>query len=262
MNTDITLINNTSYGAPELKRSYQVFTLKGFIIAVTFHIALLAAYMLIAYVNESSAKDIPVNTRERKFIIEELPSPPVDENELPPVKPDEIIKQTKDLSALQPQPVRKEVADDIKLKTQDELNKMETTAGREGDSLVASLDPGKIKIDDSKIDTKIKTEIPPVKTTYAEYEVEKAPVCTNLQQVKSSIQYPQSAIEIGAEGKVMVKVLVGEDGSVLKIGAVSGNELFHDEVKEKARNLQFTPGLQNNTAVKVWVNVPFSFKLK
>jgi periplasmic protein TonB len=261
MNTDITLINNTSYGAPELKRSYQVFTLKGFIIAITIHIALVAAYMLFAYVNESKAKDIHIN-KDFKFVEIETP-PSINEEEIPSVKPDEIIKQTKDLSALQPQPVKKEVADDIKLKTQDELNKLETTAGREGDSLVASLtDPGKIKIDDSKIDIKIKTEIPTVKTTYTEYEVEKAPVCTNLQQVKGSLQYPQSAIEIGAEGKVMVKVLVGEDGSVLKIGAVSGNELFHDEVKEKARNLQFTPGLNNNTAVKVWVNVPFSFKLK
>jgi protein TonB len=73
---------------------------------------------------------------------------------------------------------------------------------------------------------------------------------------------PENAVQIGLEGKVTVKVLVGPEGGVLKIGSVSGPDLFHDEVKEKAKNLQFTPGLQNNKPVKVWVTVPFSFKLK
>jgi protein TonB len=59
-----------------------------------------------------------------------------------------------------------------------------------------------------------------------------------------------------------VKVLVGESANVIKIGSVSGPDVFHDEVRDKAMNLEFTPGLQNGKPVKVWVSVPFNFKLK
>ena len=75
------------------------------------------------------------------------------------------------------------------------------------------------------------------------------------------MNYPELAIETGIQGKVTVKVLVGPDGNVIKVGSLSGPEVFHSEVKDKARQLQFTPGLQSNKPVKVWVNVPFSFKL-
>jgi outer membrane biosynthesis protein TonB len=48
----------------------------------------------------------------------------------------------------------------------------------------------------------------------------------------------------------------------MKVGSVSGPDVFHDEVRDKASDLQFTPGLQNGKPVKVWVTVPFNFKLK
>jgi protein TonB len=259
---EIVLINNNRYGAPELKKLYQGFTLKGFIIAVTFHLVLISAYMLISYFNEAKAKDIPKNPRERTIIVDEFPlPPPVDDKEFPPVK-EEITSKVKDLSSLQPEPVRKEIADDVVLKTQDQLNEINTPASREGDSLVFA-DNTNARIDDAKLDVKADNEIKePVKDSWDIFEIEVAPECTNLQQVKSDINYPPRAIEIGLEGKVTVRVLIGPDGSVMKVGAISGHEYFHDEVKDKAKNLVFTPGLQNNKPVKVWVTVPFNFKLK
>jgi outer membrane biosynthesis protein TonB len=248
----IALINNDKYGASELKKLYQGYTLKGFIIAVTIHIALIAAYMVFAYINESKAKDIPKNTKEVINFVEIDTPPSLDE--IPPVKEEEIIKQVKDLSALTPQPVKKDIADDIKLKTQDELNNMNTNVSREGDSLIASTNTGKI---DDKIDVKIKEVKDPVKDIYNSYEVEKAPECINLSQVKASMKYPDLAVETGMEGRVTVKVLVGPDGNVIKLGTISGPEIFYDEVKEKSKDLQFTAGLQNNTPVKVTGNSSF-----
>lgn len=265
MDTEITIINNTGYGAPELKKNYQVFTFKGLILAVTFHIALVAAYMLFAYVNESKAKDIPVGNEPRIFIDIKTTTPPSieDETEIPLIKKEEVTQKLKDLASLEPKLVRKEDADNVRMKSQDELNKIVGSTAREGDSLIAStIEGNRVKVDNGKIDIKINTKLPVDKPTWKEYEVEKPPVCINLQQVKSSIKYPELAVETGAEGKVNVKVLVGEDGSVLQIGLITGNELFHNEVREKAHDLQFTPGLQNNSTVKVWVNVPFNFKLK
>lgn len=264
MNNGIVLINNDGYGAPELKKGYQVFTLKGFLIAVTFHIAVIAIYMLVVYVNESNAKDIPVG-KDRPIIVDifTITPPSVNEDEIPPVKTEDIVKQTKDLAALEPKPVKTEDADKIRLKTQDELNNITSQAGREGDSLIASnnIIPGDIKID-NKIDDRINNDIKPPKDVFNVYEVEHAPECINLSQIKSQLVYPNLAIETGIEGRVSVKVLVGENGKVIKTGTLSGNEIFHDEVKDKARNLEFTPGLQNNKPVKVWVTVPFTFKLK
>ncbi len=92
--------------------------------------------------------------------------------------------------------------------------------------------------------------------------VEVAPVCTNLGQVKSSVKYPENAVETGLEGNVTVKVLVGPVGDVLKISSVSGPDAFHKEVRDKAKKLKFLPALENNKPVKVWVTVRFSFRLK
>ena len=263
MNDTITLINNDKYGAPELKRLQQGYTLKGFIVAVTIHVALIAAYMLVAYINQSKAKDIPYNPKTPVIITDvDFTPPPIDGTEVPPVKEDEIVQKVKDLSSLEPTPVRKSDADDVVLKTQDELNNISTTTSRTGDSIIIASNDN-IKIDDIKIDNRVNDVVKdPVNTTYTSAEVDVVPECINLSQVQADIEYPGLAIEAGIEGKVTVKVLVGPDGNVIKIGSLSGPEVFHSEVKDKAKQLQFTPGLQSNKPVKVWINVPFNFKLK
>ena len=264
MNDTIKLINNDSYGAPELKSHYQENTIKGLIIAISLHIIFVTAYMLIAYINEAKSKDIPIDPKKPLIFVDikdiDEP-PPVNDNEK--VIKDEILQKIKDIAALQPDPVRKEIADDVILKTQDELNKIEQPVSNKGDSVLAYFDPNNFKIDNNKIDDKINKIVKdPPDIIYKDYEVEKAPECLNLSQVKASMIYPLLAVESGQEGRVTVRVLVGTDGSVIKVGTLSGPDVFYDEVRDKVKNLQFTSGLQNNTPVKVWVSVPFSFKLK
>jgi len=262
MNDSILLINNENYGAPELKKAYQGYTLKGFLIAVIIHIALIAGYMLFAYLNMAKSNDIPKNPNSPLIFVNIDEPPAIDDNYLPPVDNKDIADITKDLSSLQPVPVKKDLADDVVLKTQDELNKMNYNTGREGDSVVYFTD--NIKIDDTKLDIKIKniTDKPDNDRTYKDFEVEKAPECTNLSQVKALMKFPEIAVETGIEGKVTVKVLVGTEGQVIKIGSINGPDIFYDEVKENVTKLQFTAGLQNNKPVKVWVTVPFNFRLK
>ena len=99
------------------------------------------------------------------------------------------------------------------------------------------------------------------KDVFQQFEVEKAPVAVNLGAVKGSMRYPEIARQSGIEGRVVAKVLVGTDGSVIKVGGISGPEVFRDEVADKVMNLSFTPALQNGQPVKCWVSVPFSFSL-
>ena len=248
---------NQNYGATELKDIYSKNLRKGLIFAVLIHVTIFSVYFFSIYLNEISAKE-QYSRKPFVFVDPIEQPPPINEKEIPPVK--DIIKPEKDLSAMEPQPVPKELKEIITLKTQDELNKIDNNASKTGDSVKYS-DKEHKTFDDKKIDDKIKKDKEPPKI-YNSYEVEVLPVCINLTNVKNSMPFPDLAREIGQEGNVTVKVLVGEDGNVIKTGALTGPEIFYDEVKSKAKDLVFSPGLQNNTPVKVWVTVPFNFKLK
>ena len=264
MENQITLINNNDYGAPELKKNYNRNLREAMVIAVLLHVAAIAAYLLVSYINQANAEE-----KKFKFISDpkfvDVDTHQDNNNDEPlKIKQDEISKPPKDISALEPKLVTKQQSDNVLMKTQDELNKTGNNVSSKDDSVTNFAGNNGIKIDDSKIVNKIdkdKTELP-VKQIFEDYQVEVPPVCINLQQVRSTINYPNLAVDAGIEGRVTVRVLVNEAGSVIKLGSLSGNEVFYDEVKEKSKDLQFTPGLQSNTAVKVWVSVPFNFKLK
>jgi protein TonB len=253
----------------ELTSVYQKYFRKGFIYAILLHFLVMAVYGGITYYN--AMKEDETRKNQQRIInvtLTDLEPPPsaTDEEEPPPPKIEEkLITPTKDLESMQPEPVAKEKAEIQTIKTQKELDEIKTPVSTTGDTGSFQFS-GKIKIDEkleSKIEKKETTEkSEKEKTVYQQFEVEKPPECVNLLQVKNSMRYPDLAKESGIEGRVTVKVLVGETGSVIKVGSVSGDPVFSDEVREKSMDLQFTPGLQNGKPVKVWVSVPFVFKLK
>jgi protein TonB len=261
---NIQVLMNTDYGAPELKKLYQRFFARGLVLAIFVHIVLISTYLVINYINTLKAEELLKNQQQQRIInLTDLEPPPsATEDETPPPKPEELLTAPpKDLSALTPEPVAKEKAEEQTIKTQEQLEQIKSPVSSTGDTGKFTYS-GPIKIEEKKIEEKIEKKEVVEKTVYQSFEVEKAPECVNLSQVRNSMTYPEVARQAGIEGRVTVKVLVGTDGSVLKVGSVSGPEQFHDEVQEKAMNLQFTPGLQNGKPVKVWVTVPFNFKLK
>jgi protein TonB len=262
---NIEVLMNTGYGAPELKRFYQRFFARGLVLAIFVHLVLISTYMVINYVNTLKAEELLKQQQQQRIInLTDLEPPPsATEDEAPPPKIEELTAAPpKDLSALTPEPVAKEKAEEQTIKTQEQLEQIKSPVSSTGDTGKFTYS-GPVKIEEKKVEEKIeKKEKVEEKTVYQSFEVEKAPECVNLSQVRSSMVYPEVARQAGIEGRVTVKVLVGPDGNVLKVGSVSGPDVFHDEVQDKAMNLQFTPGLQNGKPVKVWVTVPFNFKLK
>lgn len=256
------------YGAPELKKAYKKFISRGLIIAVLIHAFLISLYIFSIYMEKLSAEK-----REqisRTIDIKDLDTPPsATENEQAPPKEIEVpekIASIKDLQALIPEPVAREKAEEQTIKSMKELEKIEETKkiGRE-DVEGRELKLGEKTVSTEKIEEKLeKKEEKKVEKqkTYQQFEVEKAPVAVNLSSVQGSMRYPEIARSSGIEGRVTVKVLVGPDGEVQKIGGISGPEVFHDEVSSKVMNLTFTPALQNGQPVRCWVSVPFSFTLK
>lgn len=249
-----------------LKLSYQKYLLTGLILAIITHITLIAANYLLIYLKSSDEvkHDTPVQRIINVTLSDLEPPPSLSEEEIPVVKAEEISAPVKDLSALEPQPVAREKADIQTIKTQKELEEIKTPVSSIGDTGRFTF-TGNVRIEEKKIEEKIiKKENPreeKEKTVFQSFEVEKAPEVVNLQQVKAMITYPSVARDAGIEGRVIIKVLVGEDGRIIKTGSIIGPEVFHEEVKQKVSYLEFTPGLQNGKPVKVWVSVPFNFKL-
>ena len=260
---NIEILNNTGYGAVELKKVYQRFFSKGMVVAILIHIFIIGSYLLVIYINKLSAENKNTQNNQRIINVTDLEPPPSadDKEEPPPPKIEEPpVAPPKDLTSLTPEPVAKDKAQEQTIKTQTELENIKGPVGNDTGKFTYS---GPTKIEEKKVEEKIeKKEVKEEKTIFQSFEVEKAPECVNLGQVRSSMQYPPMARDAGIEGRVTVKVLVGPDGNVIKIGSVSGPDVFADEVRDKSMNLQFTPGLQNGKPVKVWVTVPFNFKLK
>lgn len=262
---NIEILQDTGYGASELKKTYQKFLRNGLIFAVVIHGLAVGSYLFANYISKLNEESSKNDMQQRIINVTDLEPPPSanDEEEPPPPKIEEPpVAPPKDLTALTPEPVAKEKAEEQTIKTQQELEEIKTPVGNQDSGKFQFS--GNVKVEEKKIEEKIEKKEKEVveKTVYQSFEVEKAPECVNLSQVRGSMQYPDIAREAGIEGRVTVKVLVNESGTVSKVGSVSGPDAFHDEVREKAMDLQFTPGLQNGKPVKVWVTVPFNFKLK
>lgn len=247
------------YGAPELKKLYQKYVTRGLLIAVIVHGILIGGYVFAMYLEKVRA-DEEKQMQEKVFNIQDLDVPPP-LDEVPPEIPKEVA--LKDLSALAPEPVAKKlVQEEVKLKSQKELEEVKLPVASTGTD-----DPSKVnpdfsgKVEEKKVEEKVEKKEEKKKDVFQQFEVEKAPVAVNLGSVKGSMRYPEIARQSGIEGRVVAKVLVGTDGSVIKVGGISGPEVFRDEVSDKVMNLQFTPALQGGQPVKCWVSVPFSFTL-
>lgn len=92
--------------------------------------------------------------------------------------------------------------------------------------------------------------------------VEREPIPMNLGEVKQAIGYPIMAVEAEIEGKVVVRVLVGKTGKYERhIVLRKGHQILNKAVERQLPNLIFKPGLVGGKPLKVWVTMPFDFKL-
>ena len=92
--------------------------------------------------------------------------------------------------------------------------------------------------------------------------VEKEPAPVNMEDIKKLIGYPPPAKEAEIEGKVVVRILVGADGKYVRhIIVKNPHPILTKAVEDKLPALSFTPGIQAGKPIKVWVTIPFDFKL-
>jgi protein TonB len=76
--------------------------------------------------------------------------------------------------------------------------------------------------------------------------------------------YPFAARQLHLEGRVVLHVLVNENGrpEEMSIGQSSGAPILDQTALEKVRTWRFVPARHGDKAIAHWVNVPIRFHLE
>ena len=75
-------------------------------------------------------------------------------------------------------------------------------------------------------------------------------------------KYPELARKASIEGMVIVKVLINTKGTVDKVEILKSHPMLDESAIAAARLFKFKPGKQRDRLVRVWMTIPFTFRLK
>jgi len=89
-------------------------------------------------------------------------------------------------------------------------------------------------------------------------KVEEKPVLLN----QAFPHYPEMARKTGVEGTVVVKVLIDKKGNVEKAEIFKSIPILDEAALKAAKKCTFKPAKQRDKIVKVWMMIPYKFKLK
>lgn len=157
------------------------------------------------------------------------------------------------------------VADDDEMKSQDELNENKNVQVSIA-TVDGSMDKDAVDIADLK-DHKVIVQDTSEEKPFV--SVEQMPQFPGGQSelmkfISNNLKYPTIAAENGIEGRVIVRFVVGKDGSVSDIQIQRGLDASCD--KEAKRVVEampkWIPGMQNGRAVPVYFTLPILFKLQ
>lgn len=95
-------------------------------------------------------------------------------------------------------------------------------------------------------------------------ELDKVPMPVGgMETILKNVVYPANAKKAGIEGKVLVKAVVDENGTVVNTSIEKGdNELLNKAAIAAVKSTNFTAGEKDGKKVKAEVFVPIMFKLK
>lgn len=251
------------YGAYDNRKRYRRHLAIALSIAAIIFLLLILFYWLPVIFNQ-----VPSDADEKFEIVEvsldELPPPPpMEEEEVPPPPPVNTPPPVRTIEFRVPDPTP-----DDQLEEDNTIEEMENIEESNPD-LETNLEGSDVgnydwdNIDEGNnqgafVEPPKEKEIGP--DEFVMLEKEPAPV--NMDDIKKLIGYPPMAKEAEIEGKVVLRVQVDKTGSYLKhIVIKDPHPILTAEVVKHIRSLKFTPGIQSGKPIKVWVTIPFDFKL-
>jgi periplasmic protein TonB len=246
MSETIAIKNSGVYGAFELKRLYPRNFAIGLAVAVFFHLLLIGSYYFYQAMTKEDVENIPT-VRMMKY--SELgPAPTVSEappqiNVAGPIAPPTVGV---------PVPVPDDQAPpEQTIATQQEMSQQAAPTLTDLGAGTAQITQD-IKIEQPKNDN----DDPDINTFTA---FEKPPEMV----VAAKPEYPEIAKRAGITGKVYVKVLVDKEGKPKKAVVIkSDSDLFNQSAVDASMKSAFTPALQNNHPIAVWIVLPYRFTLQ
>jgi protein TonB len=237
-----------SYGAFELKRSYQRNLGLAVIIAAALHIAVIGGFLLYSAAESQIPQLIPPIVFDEPI---ELfpPPPPVSLTQAPqvPVAAPGVVPIALGIATAVPD---EEVSEEAVLASQEELGSLFDR------SVESILEKGSL---DSIVVKAIATELLPQRGKYVYHDEE--PVAMN--QVLP--EYPPLALQAGIEGRLWIEALVDEEGVVRDAWVVktSGCKAgFEEAALEAAYKIKYKPALSNGQPVAVRITYKVDFLLK
>lgn len=231
------------YGRIEIKNAFHRNFVRGMVISFAIHFAIIGSYYIPQLMSGEDDDAPMVKVRIVKY--SDLGPPPSISQALAPPPVGVQIPSKPTIGVPVPVPDA-EVNAEQTIATQQELSAVPSTAveqfGGEGDLQITQ----DITIEDD-----------PGMDEFIPYE--KGPDIVK----RVMPQYPEMAIRAGLEGTVWVKILVDKDGRPKKAVVMKSTvEIFNDPAVEAAMQFIFTPAVMNNGPVRVWVAMPFKFRLK
>jgi periplasmic protein TonB len=247
------------YGAYDMRKKYNRYLERAALIAGLLFIFITTFPKVISWIIPPS-DEVVEEYEVLPVDLMNLPEPPPLDEEPPPppvVPPPPVRAQ---IEFRVPTPMPDDEVEEETIKEMEELEKSEADIGKEDvEGTTDAYDFG--DIDSKGVEEVIVKEEPEVgPTDFVLLEKEPAPV--NLDQLKGLIGYPPMAKEAEIEGKVIVRVQVDKTGHYVKhIVIKDPHPILTKAVTDKINMLTFTPGIQAGKPIKVWVTIPFDFKL-
>jgi protein TonB len=124
--------------------------------------------------------------------------------------------------------------------------------------------PDELTIEETEIDFASPVEEAPPPPPEEEEPIVEFYALSDKPEVIHKVEpsYPDLARKAGIEGMVVVKVLIGTKGDVEKVEIVKSHPMLDDAAMAAAKQFKFKPGKQRDRFVKVWMTIPFTFRLK
>jgi TonB family protein len=83
-----------------------------------------------------------------------------------------------------------------------------------------------------------------------------------LTPIETQIHYPEAARRDRLEGKVIVAAMIDTSGRVQKVVVQKSDaKIFEEEAVRATKSTRFSPAMQGDKPVKVWLSQSINFKL-
>lgn len=257
---------NKEYGAYVLRKETGKRNVKAMAVVFATIILIFAFFIAKVAIQNAMPKKVAITTDVELSQLAQKKEAKVERKE--PVKVEmeqKVVEKVKSSVKFTAPEIKKddEVKPEDELKSQDELAKSTTAIGSFDVKGNDEAEGEVLKAKEVIADEKPKEEEKPFDI------VEQMPTFPGgdgklMEWLSKNIKYPAMAEENGVQGRVIVRFVVGKDGSISNASVVRSVDpsLDREALRVVKAMPRWIPGKQNGAAVPVWFTLPVTFQLQ